>query len=475
MKSKRIISLTLLLALMISNLLLTNVYGDVKKDVNDYSINSTSVAKEELIKISMVSATKESLDFGDLLKISAKIEGVSGKITSANITYTAPNSQKKITFSLKYNETTKLFEANQVINKYVEEGKWRGIYIYAEDDKNNRNSIYLEDEGDFTVSLKKREIGVISLIGDNRYDTATLLSKDQFAKTDTVVICNGAAIADGLTITPVAANLKAPILLTKKDTMPEVTKNEISRLGATNVIIAGGTSVVSTSVENELITLGIKNITRLGGKDRYETSLLIGKYLEKKFNIDIDAVFICNGYGEADALSVASASGSDFVPIILTEKERITEEAYNWVNEQHCSQIFVIGGNGVISDSLMEKVKNLSIDKYVSRLGGTDRYETNAIVIENVYKEKANGMDLYSRSNREYTPSIYIAKGKVLVDALSSGPVAALNGCPVILTSEGISNKQKSSLENIVANRLVRTGGGISDKAVNSIKEILIK
>jgi hypothetical protein len=53
--------------------------------------------------------------------------------------------------------------------------------------------------------------------------------------------------------------------------------------------------------------------------------------------------------------------------------------------------------------------------------------------------------------------------------------LAALNGVPVILAGDYLTSEQKISLDGIKIDSILRTGGGISDKPVNSIKGFLGK
>nr|WP_079747267.1 cell wall-binding repeat-containing protein [Clostridioides difficile] len=53
--------------------------------------------------------------------------------------------------------------------------------------------------------------------------------------------------------------------------------------------------------------------------NRYETSLLIAKEIDK--NHDVEKVYITNANGgEVDALTIAAKAGQDKQPIILTDK-----------------------------------------------------------------------------------------------------------------------------------------------------------
>ncbi|EQE92628.1 cell wall binding repeat 2 family protein, partial [Clostridioides difficile CD104] len=64
------------------------------------------------------------------------------------------------------------------------------------------------------------------------------------------------------------------------------------------------------------------------GSNRYETSLLIAKEIDK--NHDVEKVYITNANGgEVDALTIAAKAGQDKQPIILTDKDSITDKHIN--------------------------------------------------------------------------------------------------------------------------------------------------
>jgi len=310
-----------------------------------------------------------------------------------------------------------------------------------------------------TCSVAARNVQVEPLIGIDRYDTAVKLSNSQFGIADTIVIANGEAMADGLAATPLATYKNSPLLLTSLSSLPETTKNEIKRLKAKNAIIVGGTGVVTDNVLSELKALGVTTITRLGGADRYDTSIEIANYIDKNC-YDVSQVVISNGYGEADALSIASAAGRDRMPIILVEIDEIPANVYNFLKSEGLGNAYIIGGTGVVSNSVLNKIDGITSGNVANnRLGGINRYATNAMVIEKFYGNVVN--------------KAYIAKGQQLVDALAAGPVAALNGAPVILSDDDLSPEQKTILNKRYGNTIIRTGGGIADKAVNSLKSCL--
>ena len=120
---------------------------------------------------------------------------------------------------------------------------------------------------------------------------------------------------------------------------------------------------------------------------------------------------------------------------------------------------YIIGGTTVVSNNLLNSVNGITAtDISGNRLGGANRYDTNAMVIERFYGSNLN--------------KVYASKGLVLVDALSSGPIAALNGGAVVLCNYDLSNSQKNILSVKTANTVYQAGGGISANAINSLSAL---
>nr|WP_207733834.1 cell wall-binding repeat-containing protein [Clostridium sp. 1001275B_160808_H3] len=295
--------------------------------------------------------------------------------------------------------------------------------------------------------------------GINRYATAVELSKSSFNSAETIVISNGYAIPDGLAATPIASYYKGPLLLVESSSIPSATQNEIKRLGAKNVIIVGGTGVVTPAVENQLRNLGISKFTRLGGINRYETALQVAKYIDQNL-YDVENVVIANGYGEADSMSIAPVSGRDKMPIILVEPNSIPSSVNSWLRSEELNNAYLIGGTGVLTDNVLSQVNSMTKqDISNNRLGGANRYETNAKVIERFYGDVVN--------------KVYVTEGLELADALTAGPVAALNESPVVIAEAQLTSTQKSVLDRKTTNTIVQVGGIVSKAAVENLRRLL--
>lgn len=294
--------------------------------------------------------------------------------------------------------------------------------------------------------------------GIDRYATAVELSKSQFDKSETIVIVNGLALADGLSSTPIASYTKSPLLLVEKNAVPTFTASEIQRLGAKNAIIVGGDHVVSASVEQQLRNLGVNSITRLQGSDRYGTSLEVAKYIDANL-YDVSDIFVAAGLGEADAMSIAPVAGRDKMPIILTQKGDVPSDVYNWLSGKSINNAFIIGGATVVSDNVLNRINAITAQNVMgNRLGGINRAETNAMVINKFFSS---------------TDSVYITKEITLVDALAAGPIAAINGHPIVLAGNDLTGPQKDVLGQRTAGRIIQAGQGVPGKAIDTLKQCL--
>jgi putative cell wall-binding protein/alpha-tubulin suppressor-like RCC1 family protein len=82
--------------------------------------------------------------------------------------------------------------------------------------------------------------------GADRYATAATISSKTYPDgATTAYLASAASYPDALAGAPVAAKAGAPLLLTSRDCVPASTLAELVRLGATKIVVLGGTSAVS--------------------------------------------------------------------------------------------------------------------------------------------------------------------------------------------------------------------------------------
>ncbi len=101
------------------------------------------------------------------------------------------------------------------------------------------------------------------------------------------------------------------------------------------------------------------NVTRIGGVDRHETSLLIAKEIDKYH--DVNKIYIANGYaGEYDALNISSKAGEDQQPIILANKDSVPQGTYNWLSSQGLEEAYYIGGSQSLSSKIIDQISKIA-------------------------------------------------------------------------------------------------------------------
>lgn len=236
--------------------------------------------------------------------------------------------------------------------------------------------------------------------GKNMYETAGLIADKQNYSTAILVNLDN-SIADGLSASGLSGAANAPILLTKKNSIPDETLKRLKNVS--KVYIIGLEAAVSKSVEDTLKSKGI-SVERLGGANRNQTSYNVANKISKLKNIT--SVAITNGTkGEADSISIASTAARDGMPVILTNGKSID---YNTKN----IKTYAIGGTSVISNNLVKETN-------AERLGGADRYKTNKIILDKFYP-----------SANEY----YVADGYDLKNALVGSTLA--KDAPLMLVSK---------------------------------------
>ncbi|MFL0194345.1 cell wall-binding repeat-containing protein [Clostridium sp. WILCCON 0269] len=286
------------------------------------------------------------------------------------------------------------------------------------------------------ISIVNADTVKTRISGGWRNDTtATLISQAGWTQSDTVIIVSGSDFPDALCAGPLAKKLNAPILMTGSYAscyLGSATLTEIERLNATKAIIIGGTGVISDSIKEELGNAGV-SAERIGGADRYETSVLIAQKLDKS-----PSIVVTSGDNFPDALSISSIAAQQGMPIILSSKNGLFPEAESYISSNEITKTYIVGGTGALDGSIESEVPN------PTRLAGKDRYETNLAVLNQF------------RSNLKFN-KVYIATGNDFSDALVGSVLAAKTQSPVILVDTDLTDslakyivENKTSSTNVI-------------------------
>ena len=120
------------------------------------------------------------------------------------------------------------------------------------------------------------------------------------------------------------------------------------------------------------------------------------------------------------------------MPIVLASPNEGTKVFDKYIKENNIKKSYVIGREVAVSNEIANKLPN------PERLGGIDRNETNAVILEKFY------------TNEELN-NIFVAKDGMkkpddLIDALAVGVLASKENSPVVIVGNDLNDKQESLL-----------------------------
>ena len=198
---------------------------------------------------------------------------------------------------------------------------------------------------DFENSLKS--VGKVKRLGgSDRFETNMKILNEAGIGNEEILLCSAMNFADSLS----ASAVGKPILLVDT-TLNEAQKNLIKQAGTDVCYMIGGTAAVSTAVENQLIYLG-KQAERIAGENRFETSAYVA---ETFFGIYENTVVVASGDDFPDGLTGGAVALAKQAPIILVNDMNIAG-AKAYAERFGINQLIIIGGNGAVSDSIVENI-----------------------------------------------------------------------------------------------------------------------
>lgn len=305
--------------------------------------------------------------------------------------------------------------------------------------------------------------GVNRLAGANRIDTALAIAKASYkGKLSGVVLATALDYPDALAGSVLAYQLKAPILLlgsTEADQEKVLDYLQANLDPAEKVYILGGSNAVCEEVAAKISSLGFPNITRLNGRDRYETAVKIADSLKVSQGTPIVLV---SGENYPDALSASSTAAILQYPVLLVKKDRSDEEVSKKIAALQPTKVYIIGGVEAINTDVESQIKQLtSLDQAnIIRISGADRYNTSLAV--------ANYFNLPGKM-------ICVASGGDYPDALTGSVYAAEHKAPLILVGGTLSDNEMNYLKTRPITGITLFGGEAAlSKEIEGLLEQLI-
>lgn len=230
------------------------------------------------------------------------------------------------------------------------------------------------------------------------------------------------------------------MLLTKPDSLPPVTRDELERLNPDRIVILGGVGAVAANVENALGDYA-PDVDRMAGANRYATAAAVSA---AHYDPGVNKVYIANGEGFADALAGAPAAAVDGAPLLLALRDSIPQPTIDELTRLGPNEIVILGGTGVISDAVASQLEAYAGSGNAVRLAGANRYETAAAISAYAFPD---------------APGAYVATGLGFADALAGVPLAAQAPAPILLIEDPVDASVEDELNRLGLSEVTILGG----------------
>lgn len=185
----------------------------------------------------------------------------------------------------------------------------------------------------------------VNELGRNRFDTSAKSVTEQKNSSNKMWVVSGWSNVDQLVASSAASKNKDTVLLVDGNNIFEhdSTIQAIKQKNPSEIIIVGGTGVVSTNVENQLKQFAPK-VSRISGGDRYETAANVAQQTSG----GQENVYIVNGVNEVDAIAAPALTSEFKGNILFTKTECIPQFSLNMAATLQPKHVFAIGGTGAV-------------------------------------------------------------------------------------------------------------------------------
>lgn len=204
-----------------------------------------------------------------------------------------------------------------------------------------------------------------------------------------------------------------------------------------------------------------ENVKRISGINRYANAVKISEAGYRSAS----TVVIANGSDEtlADALTGAVISDIEKSPLLLTHKDRVSQEVIDEIKRLGAKKVIILGGELSVNSSVFNTFKNLGYQ--TERIAGRNRYAQAAKVAEKAMAHKEKVTPAVTKHE------VFLVNGEKFADAMSVAPISASRHMPVLLTKADRLDEHVTSLLDRV-NKVFIVGGerSISKSIADTLK-----
>lgn len=277
--------------------------------------------------------------------------------------------------------------------------------------------------------------------GADRYATAAeLASAAHPFGADTVYITHGDDIIEALTAGAAAAHGDDALLLTRSGSLPSVTAQQLRQLDPDEVVVVADPSRINQTVIDQIEAATTAPVRRVRSADQYDLAAGLARAWSQA-----PVVYIASGQEPADALSGGAAAAHDDAPLLLSTDRTMPVRTQQELARLQPREVVLLGGTRRIPSSAADDVRRNVPGATVTRIAGSDRYETSALV-----------------SDQRFTTSsrAFLANGWASIDAIAGTQYAAASDSPVLLSRRACrSSEVATTMDNLGTDLHVLLGG----------------
>jgi putative cell wall-binding protein len=156
---------------------------------------------------------------------------------------------------------------------------------------------------------------------------------------------------------------------------------------------------------------------RLAGTDRYETAVAVSQeYFE-----EADTVVLATGRVFADGLAASGLAGAYGAPLLLTRSDMLPSVVADEIARLGAETVIICGQTQAVWKDVADALEGMGLE--VRRIGGADRYETAALIAEEIQTVMGD----------EFAGVTFFARGDRFPDALAVSPTAYNLAAPILL------------------------------------------
>lgn len=159
---------------------------------------------------------------------------------------------------------------------------------------------------------------------------------------------------------------------------------------------------------------------RITGTDRYFTMRNVSR--KGWEDNSCDTVVIATGASFPDALTGTALAGVYDSPLILTGGSTLSAQAALEIERLGATNAIIIGGPGVIDDTVKASIENIVGQGHVTRVYGNNRFGT--------------AYSVYNNNVNDWSDTLIVAMGMNAADVLSIAPYAYATKSPIFLANQ---------------------------------------